>query len=236
MLFSNTIVQCFNGFSLELFRYLGDNQFTGELPDAWAALTALPVLYVLSFFFCFFNLTGNVLFYRHLYDNQLTGELPDSWSALFALQELYAPYSSVFKSNLTGNFLQQIFERESIHWRTSCFLVCSLQFAPNVLFLLSYVCPLFQLLNQSQRVLHSNQLSGPIPATWFPVPPAFPYLQHLCVSVFFCFFFYIFLTVHSKITVHKSIEWTTSFQLVCFVQSPIFVCSFCFSFVQHFGF
>src|SRR3990167_10999237 len=78
--------------------------------------------------------------------------------------------------------------------------------------------PLFQVLNQSQRVLHSNQLSGPIPATWFPVPPAFPYLQHLCVSVFFCFFFYIFLTVHSKITVHKSIEWTTSFQLVCFVQ------------------
>ena len=54
------------------------------------------------------------------------------------------------------------------------------------------LAPLFQVLNQSQRVLHSNQLSGPIPATWFPVPPAFPNLQHLCVSVFFCFFFTFF--------------------------------------------
>ena len=96
----------------------------------------------------------------------------------------------------------------------------------NCTFFFPLHAPLIQVLMQSQRALHQNALSGPIPATWSSLPPAFPDLEYLCVHVFLLFFFWFNLTVQAKIIVFEWIERNTSFGLVCSQQSGNTVCCF----------
>src|SRR3990167_7491538 len=96
----------------------------------------------------------------------------------------------------------------------------------NCTFFFPLHAPLIQVLMQSQRVLNQNALSGPIPATWSSLPPAFPDLEYLCVHVFLLFFFWFILPVQAKIIAFEWIERTPSFWLVCSQQSGNSVSSF----------
>src|SRR3990167_9290632 len=120
-------------------------------------------------------------------------------------------------------FCQQIFERESIHWRTSCFLVCSLQFTKIVLSFISCTTvpgiePITKV-TSLQSTIWSNSCHLVSRPSSLSQSSAF-------VRFYFYAVFWFILTVYSKVIVFESIKWTSSFRLVCSQQSSNTVCCF----------
>ena len=212
---------------------------TNDIVDIWETINSLENFLILGLLSAICKLCEQFLsssffltsdwkchLHRHIFANQLSGELPGSWSALAALQYLYDPYFSVFKSNLT-EFVCQTDTWTAIN-SLEDFLILGLIFpiCKNCTFFSPCMHHWSRYWCNYKRALQQNALSGPIPATWSSLPPAFPNLEYLCVAGSVFFTFLVILTVVWKVFILESIKRNTSFQLVCYCQSPIHVRSF----------